>query len=331
MAVLLKPYGSTNWEKKELGKLVEVIGVPEGKGVLTEEEIIKEIENVDILQADVDIRVTRRLLKHGTRLRAVICTSIGVDYVDIDAATECGVIVSNNPDFCVIAVAEYAIGMILALIRHIPKAAAAVKEGNWGVRNKLGGVELLGKTLGVVGLGKTGREVTIRAHAFGMKVIAYSPNAGPSVAASVGAELVSLEELLCRSDIITIHTSLRDDTYNLIGNKEFKLIKEGAYFVNVARGGIVDEEALTSALISGRLAGAALDVLTLEPPREDNSLLEMDNVLITPHIAWNTAEAREKTQKKMIEQIKAVLEGKAPPHVVNPEVLPRWKKRISNL
>jgi len=326
--VLLKPYSSVDWEKKEFNKLIEVIGVPEGKDALTEKEIIEKIDNVDILLADVDIKVTREILRHAKKLRAVICTSIGVDYVDIDAATEHGIIVTNNPDFCVIAVAEYAIGLIFTLLRHIPIAICVVKEGNWELRNRLEGTELQGKTIGVVGLGRIGREVAKKACALGMKVMAYDPYVDSSSADSVGAKLVLFEELLRNSDIITIHIPLLPDTHNLFGEKEFKLIKKKSYIVNVSRGGIVDEKALARALTSGRVAGAALDVLTIEPPQEENPLLKIDNVFITPHIGWNTREARLKSQSTLIEQVNDVLKGKVPKYVINKKVLSSWKERF---
>lgn len=331
MAVLFKPYGSFSWEKEELKGLVDFLGATEGKTALSEAEITEKIGCVDILQADVDIAVTRRVLEQGKRLRAVLCTSIGVDYVDLEAATEKGVLVANNPDFCVVAVAEYTIGLMFALLRRIPQGIGTVKEGKWKERGNLVGVELFGKTLGVIGLGKTGREVGGRGRALGMKVVAYSPHAGASAAASVGAEYVSLEELLGRADIITIHTSLRKDTNKLIGERELALMKEGAYLINVARGGIVEEEALAKALTKGKLAGAALDVLSSEPPNPDNPLLKTGNVLITPHIAWSTAEAKVKTHQTFADQVKAVLQGEVPPHLLNPDALPRWEERIKNL
>lgn len=328
MEVLLKPYSSVDWEKKEFGGLMEVIGPPEGKDALTEKEIVKEIDNVDILLADIDIKVTKEILEHAKKLRAVICASIGVDNVDIDAATKHGIIVANNPDYCVIAVAEYAIGMIFALLRQIPRAACIAKEGNWGLRNRLEGTELQGKILGVVGLGRIGREVAKKGSALGMKVMAYDPYVNSSTADSVGAKLVLFDELLRNSDVITIHIPLLPNTHNLFGDNEFKIIKEKSYLVNVSRGGIVDEKALLRALTSGQLAGAALDVLTVEPPQEENPLLKIDKVFITPHIGWNTIEAKLKGHKTLIEQVNDVLKFKVPKYVINKQVLSKWKERF---
>ncbi|NLC51958.1 MAG: hydroxyacid dehydrogenase [Firmicutes bacterium] len=334
MATILKPYGSSNWEKEALKNIANVIGVVDVTGVstgaLTEDEIAEVIKSVDIFVADVDITVTRQILGQGEKLKAVLCKSIGVDYVDINAATEYGILVANNPDFCVTAVAEYTMALLLSIARKIIPASLAVKRDEWGARTTMGGIELFGKTLGIIGLGRIGREVAAKAKAFGMEIIAYSPNAGPAVASTIGARTVSLEELLQNSDVISIHTSLREETNKLINAEKLKLVKKGAYLVNVARAGIVDEQALADALNSGRLAGAALDVLTLEPPEKENPLLNTDNILITPHIGWFTAEAFEKANRTLVEQVKSVLAGVEPPHVVNPEVIDRWKKRLSN-
>ncbi|MDD2211911.1 MAG: hydroxyacid dehydrogenase [Clostridia bacterium] len=331
MAVLLKPFGSINWEKQAFKDLLTVVGVEGKKEALSEAEILEKIAEVDVLQADVDVLVTRKILEEGKKLRAVVCTSIGVDYADIEAATDCGVIVCNNPDFCIIAVAEYAIGMMFALVRQIPKGVQAVLDGKWSERARLGGVEFFGKTLGIIGLGKTGREVAVRAKGLGMNILGYSPHAGRFAAASVGAELVSLEELLQKSDFVTIHTSLRKDTRKLIGAKELGLMKENAYLINVARGGIIDEEALAKVLQQRKIAGAALDVLGSEPPEEGNPLIGLDNVIITPHVAWFTKEASLKTRDTTVAQVNAIMKGDIPLHVLNPEVLPFWEKRISKL
>lgn len=331
MAVLLKPFGSMEFEKNAYKDLLTVVGPEGGKELLTETEIMERMPEVDILQADVDIAVTRKILEQGKKLRAVVCTSIGVDYADVDAATDCGVIVCNNPDFCVTAVAEYAVGMLFAVVRQIPKGVQAVSKSKWQDRNKLGGVEIFGKTLGIIGLGKTGREVAIRAKGLGMKILAFSPHAGRFAAASVGAELVSLEELLQKSDFVTIHTSFRKDTKKLISTKELELMKKDAYLINAARGGIVDEEALAKFLRERKIAGAALDVLGAEPPKKDNPLLGLDNAIITPHIAWFTKEAAIKSKETSKAQVKAIMNGDIPLHVLNPEVLPLWEKRISKL
>lgn len=329
MAMVLKPFGSIEREKKALQGMASVIGAFPGKNALSETEILNMIDNADILIADVDIIVTEKILKHAKNLRAVICTSIGVDYVDIPAATDCGIIVANNPDFCIVAVAEYTIGLILSLTRYIPQAIDAVKEGSWQIRSKLRGMELFGKTLGIIGLGKIGREVALRARSFGMNILGFSPNAGPLAAAAVGAKFVTLEELLRESDIVTLHTSLRKETKKLLSYKEFELFKEGSYLINTGRGGLIDEQALVDALKSNRISGAALDVLTIEPPDKDNPLLNMDNVIVTPHIAWNTNDAENKAQEILIKQTRLVLEGKEPPFTLNPQVLPRWKERIT--
>lgn len=320
---LLKPYGTISWELPLVGDVVNLMGIQAQQEPERQRELEEKLRECHILQADVDIAVDRELMEKAPNLKAIFCTSIGVDFVDRKAATERGILVANNPDFCILAVAEYAIGMIYALLRHIPEGAEAVKRGDWQARGQLGGAELFGRTLGIIGFGKTGREVARQAVGIGMKVNAYDPYMNWELAEKTGVIPMKLEDVIRSADIITIHVPLMEATRNLISEAEFAEMKEGVYLINVARGGIVDEEALLKNLDCGKVAGAALDVLGTEPPGAEHPLLQVKgkNVVITPHIAWYTKEAAEKNHQLYEKQVRAFVNGEEPPFVINREVL----------
>jgi D-3-phosphoglycerate dehydrogenase len=317
---LLKPYGSIEREKQLLGDIVEVIGTK----FTTKSEFIAALKGVDILMADVDIKVSKDIIHAADKLKAIICCSQGVDYVDLNTATEKGVLVCNIPDYCVVAVAEHALCLAFAIARKIVNAHNAAVSGKWNERRKFRGIELEGKTLGIIGIGKIGKCLAFKAKNLGMKVIAYHPNpkTKEEVARELGADLTGdLTVLLKNSDIVSIHVPLNNFTKGLIGEKELKMMKKSAFFINCARGPIIDEKALIKALREGWIAGAALDVLENEPPHADNPLLGFDNVIITPHIAWNTEDASVKAANEIREEVLAIVQGHVPKNVVNKEVL----------
>ena len=323
MLTLFKPYGTIELEQKLFGHIVNVIGITEPEGPAREKEIQEKMKVCDILQADVDIPVNRELVKDAERLRAVLCTSIGVDYVNMKEMTEAGVPVANNPDFCIEAVAEYAIGLMFAVTRKIPKAVNGVAADNWAVRRTTGGIELRGKVFGLLGFGRIGRETARMALGLGMKVIAYDAYMNTDAAAAMGVTAVTLEELYRQADVISIHAPLTEETRGLIDRHALEKMKEGVYLINVARGGIVVEEDLLEAVEAGKLGGVALDVLEQEPPGTDHPLLRLidRNILITPHTAWNTREAEEKADNHFAEQLKAVTAGVSPPSLLNRDVM----------
>jgi D-3-phosphoglycerate dehydrogenase len=237
-------------------------------------------------------RVTADLLEQPGHLRAIVRAGVGVDNIDVAAATRRGIIVMNTPGGNTVSTAEHTITLLMSLSRHIPAADASIRQGKWE-RNKFVGAQLAGKTLGVVGLGRIGREVARRAAGLDMKVIGYDPFMAPDKAAQLGIESVSgLDALLPRCDYLTVHTPLTEETRSLIGARELGLMKREARVLNCARGGIIDEAALADALRAGRLAGAALDVFVQEPPASDNPLVKLPNVVITPHLGASTAEAQ---------------------------------------
>lgn len=323
MLTLFKPYGDIAAEKKRYGHLVNVVGVSSQEGPAREAEIREKMKTCDILQADVDITVNKELIEGAENLRAIVCTSIGTDYVNIPEMTAAGVPVANNPDFCIEAVAEFAISLMFSIVRRVPKAVNGVAGGNWGVRYQCGGVELKGKTLGLIGFGRIGREVARMATGIGMKVIAFDKYMNVESARSMGVESVTVDEIYANADVISIHCPLTPETAGMIDKTALKAMKDGVYLINVSRGGIVVEEDLPEFVESGKLAGLALDVLGMEPPADDHPLIGLahKNVIITPHMAWNSHEADEKAFLHTQEQIKAISEGKLPPSILNKEVL----------
>lgn len=323
MLTLFKPYGDIRAEKERYGHLVHVVGVTEPEGPARKAEIRKKMKECDILQADVDIAVNKELIEGADKLRAIVCTSIGTDYVNIPEMTEAGVPVANNPDFCIEAVAEFAISLMFSIVRRVPKAVNGVAENHWGVRYQSGGIELKGKTLGLIGFGRIGREVARMASGIGMKVIAFDKYINKELAASMGVESVEIEDIYAKADVISIHCPLTPETSGMINKSSLAKMKEGVYLINVSRGGIIEEEDLLEFVENGKLAGLALDVLKTEPPEGQHPLIGLSNqnVIITPHMAWNTHEADEKAFLHTLNQIKSIAEGKVPASVLNKEVL----------
>ena len=287
---------------------------------LPEAELILRIPDYDALVVRSETRVTAPILDAGHRLRVVGRAGVGVDNIDVPAATRRGILVVNAPRGNIVAAAEHTIALLFALARWVPQADASVKRGEW-TRAKFIGTEVRGKTLGVIGLGNVGSEVAKRAHGLEMDVIAYDPVVSVERAELFNVELVSLDELLERADFVTVHVPLVDANRNLIGAPQLASMKPTARLVNTARGGIVDEAALYEALESGALAAAAADVFESEPPGE-NRLLTLSNFVATPHIAASTLEAQVSVAFDVAEEVAAVLAGDLPRFAVNAPALP---------
>ena len=263
----------------------------------------------DALVVRSQTRVDAELLAAGApRLSAVGVASVGTDRVDLAAAARAGVVVVNAPTGSTVAAAEHTMALMLALMRRIPSADASVRRGEWERPTYLGR-ELRHKTLGIIGLGKIGQAVAHMAAAFEMRVIAHDPFLTPEQASSSAATLVDLSELLSTSDIVSVHVLLTAQTRGLIGQAQFEAMKPGAMLLNVARGGLVDEAALASALHSGQLGGAAIDVFSTEPMAADNPLRDAPNTILTPHLGASTAEAQERAGVEMAERLLLVLSG----------------------
>lgn len=237
-------------------------------------------------------RITADLLEQPGKLRAIVRAGVGVDNIDVAAATRKGIVVMNTPGGNTVSTAEHTITMLMAVARHIPAADSSMHSGKWE-RGKFVGTQLAGKTLGIVGLGRIGREVARRAAGLDMKTVGFDPFLSPDRAGQLGIESVAgLHELLPRCDFLTVHTPLTEETRGLIGARELGMLRKGARVLNCARGGIVDETALAEALRSGHVAGAALDVFVDEPPPADHPLLKLPGVVVTPHLGASTVEAQ---------------------------------------
>ncbi len=280
------------------------------------ERLREIIPGYDALIIRSSVQVDADLLAVASRLKVIGRAGVGLDNVDIDAASLRGVIVMNTPGANTIATAEHTMAMLLALCRHVPQADASMRAGRW-TRSRFLGVQLYGKTLGIVGLGRVGARVAQRAQAFGMKVIAFDPYISDDVARELKVTLVDLDELLAHSDFITLHTALTPETRGLIDAQAIARMKPGVRLVNCARGALVDETALGEALRSGHVAGAALDVYSDEPLPADSPLRRLPNVVLTPHIAASTVEAQRDVGTQIVDQILAALRGEDFRNAVN--------------
>lgn len=253
-----------------------------------------------------ETKVTADLLAHANNLRVIGRAGVGVDNIDVAAATIRGIVVMNAPDGNTITTAEHTIALLISLARSIPQANSSLKEGRWE-RKRFIGVELQGKTLGIVGLGRIGRVVASRARAMGMLIVAYDPFIAPDQARDLEIELVPLDEVYDRADFLTVHTPLTAETRGLINREVLAKMKKGARIINCARGGLVDEDALYEAISNGSIAGAALDVFVQEPPSAEHPLLKLDQVIVTPHLGASTAEAQEGVALTVAEQMRDFL------------------------
>lgn len=293
----------------------------EVKTGLHPEELIRIIPEYDALVVRSETKVTAAVIEAGVRLQVIGRAGVGIDNIDVAAATRRGIVVVNAPTGNNIAAAEHTVAMMLAVARNIPQAHAALKTGSWQ-RSKYTGVELRDKTLGVIGLGKIGTEVAKRAQGLEMRVVAYDPYLSAEHAQKLGIEVLELDDLLGRSDFVTLHIPLTPNTRGLIGADQFRRMKPSARLVNCARGGVVDEAALLDALNEGLIAGAALDVFSQEPLPPGHPLLGDDRLVVTPHLGASTYEAQVGVSLDVAEQIVAVLDGRSARYAVNAPVIP---------
>ncbi|MBE3039174.1 MAG: phosphoglycerate dehydrogenase [Chloroflexi bacterium] len=299
------------------------IVTPEQDQPLKEAEMIPLIGEVDAALVGNDA-VTERVIAAAPCLKVVSKHGVGVDNVDVPAATRAGVIVTNTPGANQVAVAEMAVALIMALTRKLAYHDTVVKSGGW---SRIIGTELEGKTVGLVGLGRIGKEVVLRLKGFRVKFLAYDVYQDNAFAAEHGVRFVALDELLAESDVVTLHAVLTADTQRFMGEKELARMKPGAYLVNTARGGLVDEQALYRALAENRLAGAGLDVFAEEPPTNSPLLQLGDKVLLTPHLGAQTTETVLRMGKMAAENIVRVLRGERPVGLVNPDAYSKVTER----
>jgi D-3-phosphoglycerate dehydrogenase len=265
---------------------------------LTGSDLQRALQAADGAIVRSGTRITAELLENPGKLRAIARAGVGVDNIDVGAATRKGIVVMNTPGGNTTSAAEHTVALLLSMARLIPSADATMKAGKWD-RGKFVGTQVAGKTLGVIGLGRIGREVARRAAGLDMKVVGFDPFLSPERAKQLGIEAVaSLEELLPQCDFITVHVPLTDETKAMIGAKEIQSLKKGCRLLNVARGGVIDETALAEALKAGTVAGAAIDVFSAEPPPADLALLKAPNVVLTPHLGASTVEAQENVARE---------------------------------
>ena len=282
---------------------------------LSEEALLAEVRDADAVIIRSATTITKEVIKNGEKLLVIGRAGIGLDNVDVNAATEQGVMVVNAPKSNILSAAEHTIALILAQARNIPQANSALKTGRWE-RNEWTGVELADKTLGIIGLGRIGKLVAQRALAFGMNLVAYDPFVATERARQLSVQLMSLEELIQVSDFLTIHVAKTPETENLINAELLSLAKPSLRIINVARGGIVNEVDLAEAVTTGNIAGAAIDVFENEPVTE-SPLFSLPQIVVTPHLGASTTEAQDKAGESIAEQVELALLGDFVPHAVN--------------
>jgi len=281
--------------------------------------LLNEIEKYDALVIRSRTKVTKEVIKKGKNLKVIGRAGVGVDNIDVPEATKRKIPVVNAPGGATVSVAELTFAHMLSLARNLSKSDKTMKNGEWE-KKTLKGTELCDKTLGLIGSGRIGTEVGKMAIAFGMKVIVYDPYLSKETAEEQGFELADLDSLLKNSDFISIHTPLTDETKKMIDEKEFKKMKNTAFIVNCARGGIIDENALYNSLKEGKIRGAALDVYENEPPK-NSPLLTLDNIVFTPHIGASTKEAQIRAGTITAEQVLKILNNEKPDFCVNKEIV----------
>jgi len=274
---------------------------------LTREQLLSAIGGYDALVVRSATKVDRELLTAGKNLRVVGRAGVGLDNVDVKAATERGILVVNAPSGNVVSAAEHAVALLLAMLRKVPEAQVSLKSGEWK-RTKFVGTELQGKTVGLVGLGQVGARVAARLRGWHVTLLAYDPYVTPERASELGVNPVSLDELLGKSDVVSLHTPVTPETTGLLNAERFGRMKPGAFLVNCARGALVDDGALVAALDSGRLAGAALDVYAVEPPK-DFALMKHPKIVCTPHLGASTVEAQDRVAVETVEMLAEALKG----------------------
>ena len=268
-----------------------------------ERELIARCEAADVIMVTA-APMTRKVLERLPRCRAIVRYGVGLDNIDLQAAQELGVVVSNTRDFCTDEMADHALALILALARGLVAGSLRARSGPWGSSPGQSLRRLRGKVCGIIGLGEIGLALAQRVRAVGMELIGHDPYVTPQA-----VRTVSLDELLGQADIVSVHCPLTEQTRHLLGERELRLMKRTALLINTARGGIVDEEALVRALEAGEIAGAGLDVLEREPPDPDNPLLHMENVVVTPHMGWDSAEARHDLMVNAFGRVAEILRG----------------------
>jgi D-3-phosphoglycerate dehydrogenase len=308
-------------ESEELNKVGADLVV---LGCKSEDDIIGEAQDADAILT-VGAPMTRRVLEKLPKCQVIIRYGVGYDTIDVDAATDNNILLVNVPDFCLEEVSNHAMALLLACAKKLVRLNDLVKGGHWmEAKQAQSPMEsIYGQTLGIIGCGNIGRITAKKAQCFGLKVLGYDPYLDQILASEFNITLVDLPELLKKSDYVSVHAALTKETYHLISEEQFKLMKRGAYFINTARGSVIDEPALIQALQEGWIAGAALDVFEQEPTDPDNPLLKMDNVIVLPHSASYSDAAFKRLRQSVGQEAARILSGKWPKNVVNKTCRPK--------
>lgn len=301
-----------------LSKHAELIFGNEVGRSLTEDETIGLLNDFDVVIA-ADEPYTERTFRSAPKLKMIARDGVGFDSIDLKAATAHGVVATNAPVLHE-SVADLVMGLIIGAVRKIAACDRGVRQGRWTDRDAFLASDVNGKTLGILGFGRIGKTVARRAFGFNMTILAHDPYVSPEDAEKLGVHLVSRDEVLAASDIVTIHIPFTPDSRSMMDQSAFDLMKDGSYFINAGRGELVDEKALIGALESGKLAGAGLDVIRNEPPMLDNPLLQFDNVIFTPHVGSDTRDTFARIFENVVDNILLFLDGKRPQNVLNPDV-----------
>jgi D-3-phosphoglycerate dehydrogenase len=312
-----------NFPEEEFLKEAGAETVRAGSPGRPEEEVIASYRDADAIIISGE-KITRKVVDSMEKCKIISRMGIGYDSIDVTAATAKGIPVAVVPDASTVEVSDHVMAMILALAKKLIPLNQAVRKGLWGkpemFQIAIPGFRIAGKTLGLIGLGRIGKAVARKAQAFGMKVIAYDPFVFHDDVKELGIELVGMDRLLPESDYISVHSPLTGETKHLINAEAFKRMKKTAYLINAARGGVVDEQALYIALKEKTIAGAGIDVTDPEPPKPDNPLFQLDNIIITPHFAWYSEESAAELRQRATESVIAIIKGEWPRTIVNPEV-----------
>ncbi len=310
-------------EREVLGQIgAEVLDATHCK---TEEEFIEFAQDADGL-INERRRITRHVIQSLPKCKVISRYAVGMDSIDIPAATELGICVANVPDFCTGEVADHTMALLLACNRWLLRLHRAAEQGTWDDRaTKLPLSRMRGQTLGLIGLGRIARAVSRRAKAFGLNVIAFDPYVSPEVGAAHEVNIVDFDTALAQADYLSIHVPITNETQHMISEAQLRRMKPSAFLINASRGKVVDEQALIKALEAGWIAGAGLDVVEKEPLRPDNPLFQFPNVILTPHTAFHSVESLQEVLRKAAEEVARVLQGQWPRSLVNPDV----KDRVS--
>ncbi|MBI4288952.1 MAG: C-terminal binding protein [Chloroflexi bacterium] len=322
-------------------KLAAVGAVLERRLCQTPEEIIAAAHDADAVISPTTVQhYPRDVIVSLKQCRIIASAGIGYEGVDLDAATEMGIVVTNTPDYCLEEVSDHTMALILACARKLPRVEKAVREGKWTLSPELRqGIlppmfHLRGQVLGIIGFGRIARAVVPKAKGFGMRVIAFDPRCPADTMSNQGVEKVELDDLLRHADFVSIHASLKPKSHHMLGLEQFQKMKPTAYVINTARGPLIDEKALVSALGQKLIAGAGLDVLETEPPQPDNPLLSIDNVIVSGHTGQFSNHSEAELWRCPADEIVRALRGEWPVNVVNPQVrerfLSRWPKALGS-